>query len=213
MILFWLWTWCMTVIASPSLVWQEETANPVRWKNAKTEGFLVLPFAQSTYDLAPTPLVWEARSMDGKVHPIRIVCDLYGDVVYESEWLVESITSGSTVIPVQGASDYDQLQCTVYDEQQRKLQSVSAMGSISGVVDPSKTLFIDSSQSRERFPEWMIATELHRLDGDLIHITETQWIYNRHNIIRYYEPRIVPRRFVRIQFFRFWFKQLGHLWS
>ena len=44
MILFWFWAWCMTVMASPSLVWQEETADPGRWKNAKTEGFLVFTF-------------------------------------------------------------------------------------------------------------------------------------------------------------------------
>ena len=50
------------------------------------------------------------------------------------------------------------------------------MSNLSGIVDHSKTLFIDSSQSRERFPEWMIATELHRMDGDLIHVTETRWL-------------------------------------
>ena len=176
MTLFWFWAWFMTVMATPSLVWQDETADPGRWKNTRTEGFVVLPFAQSTFDLAPTPLVWEVRSVDGKAHLIRIVCDLYGDVMYESEWLVESIVSGSTVIPIQAPSDYDQLQCVVYDEQRRKLQSVSATTNLSGIVDHSKTLFIDSSQSRERFPEWMISTELHRMDEDLIHVSETSWL-------------------------------------
>ena len=85
----------------------------------KQKGSSCLPFAQSTFDLAPTPLVWEASSVDGKVHLIQIVCDVYGDVMYESEWLVESSVSGSAVIPVQGVSDYDQLQCVVYDEQKK----------------------------------------------------------------------------------------------
>ena len=189
MILIWLWGLCMTVMASPSLVWQEETADPGRWKNVRTEGLVVLPFAQSTVDLAPTPVVWEVRSVDEKVHLIRIVCDLYGDVLYESEWLVESSISGSAVIPVQGASDYDRLQCTVYDEESRKLQSVNAMTNLSGIVDHSKTLFIDSSQSRERFPEWMISAELHRTDQDLIHVSETNWISN--DVVAYMGIRTV----------------------
>ena len=98
MILLWIWAWCLTVMAAPSLVWLDETADPGRWKNAQTEGLIVLPFAKSTFDLAPTPLAWEIRSVNGKAHRIRIVCDVYGDVLYEGEWLVESSLSGTAVI-------------------------------------------------------------------------------------------------------------------
>ena len=84
--------------------------------------------------------------------------------------------SGSAVIPVQGMSDYDPVQCVVYDANKRTLQSVSARVNLSGLVDHSKTLYIDSNQSRERFPEWMIAAELHRMDEDLIHVAETRWL-------------------------------------
>ena len=35
--------WCLTVILAPSLVWLDETADPGRWKNAQTEGLIVLP--------------------------------------------------------------------------------------------------------------------------------------------------------------------------
>ena len=115
-----LWLWCLSAVAVPSLVWQDFSAEPERWKNKQTEGLIVLPFARSTYELAPTPLVWEIRSVDGKAHSIRIRCDLFGDVLYESEWFVESELKGSAVIPIQGASDYDQLQCIVFDEQERQ---------------------------------------------------------------------------------------------
>lgn len=171
-----LWLWCLSAVASPSLVWEEYTADSERWKNKKTEGFIVLPLAPSTYELAPTPLVWEIRSVDGKAHMISIRCDLYGDVLYESEWIVESISKGSAVIPIQGASDYDQLQCFVSDEEDRQLQTVTSMSSLSGVVEHSKVVFIDAPQSRERFPEWMIATQTHREDADFVQVSESDWV-------------------------------------
>ena len=132
--------------------------------------------ARASFEIAPTPLVWEVRSVDGKTHLIRIRCDLYGDVLYESEWLVESVLKGSAVIPIQGASDYETLQCIVFNDGQMNLQTVTSMSTTSEVTDNSKVLFIDSPQSRERYPEWMIATQSHRDDADFVQMSETEWL-------------------------------------
>ena len=50
------------------------------------------------------------------------------------------------------------------------------MSTTSDVEEHSKVLFIDAPQSRERFPEWMIATQLHRDDADLVQMSETDWL-------------------------------------
>ena len=176
MTLLWVWLWCLTAMGAPSLVWQEYTAEPERWKNKQTTGMIVLPLVTNAIERGPTPLFWEIQSMDGKPHRVSIECSVMEEVFYETEVLVNPRNTGSAVIPLQGVTQYDNLNCTAKDSSGRNLASRMTMASNVSTDTVATTLFIDASQSRERFPEWMIASKLHRKEGVFVQVSETKWL-------------------------------------
>lgn len=216
--MFWVWVIWVMAVASPTLIWEVNSAEPAAWKTNKTKGYIVLPLVNEYCEQGPTQLYWEVSSVDGKEHSMQIECFSVGSRIYQNNFTVAkgATVTQSAVLPLQGLEDYNSVSCVVLNEKMTQLQSTQIMYQEQNLSSVSKVVFLGTERTQQTHPEWMISTIQHRRENMVTDVNETKWLpqkftgyFGIKTVVWFESERSLSE--VQEQAVLEWVKQGGHL--